>query len=265
MMAGNGDRAVLLLHGLTGQPAEMHPVGKQLHRAGFTVHAPLLAGHGAGRKALLASRWQDWLATADRAYADLAATHASVHVAGICLGALLAVALAALRPVASIAAYGTTFRYDGWSMPAVAANRRLVLLGAGLPLVHRIGFRERAPYGLKDEKLRGFVVRAQRRANGGKVDSFPLGAVRQLYLLAGHVERIAPLVTTPALILHAREDDTSSLANAEHLRDRLGGEARLEILEDSYHLIHLDRELDRVAALTAAFFGAREIRQTRHG
>ena len=251
---GAGEDAVLLLHGLTGAPAEMHPLGKRLYRAGCTVHAPLIAGHGGGNELLLSTRWTDWLASAEQAYDQLARDHRRVHVAGICLGAMLAVALAARRDVARIAAYGPTFRYDGWSMPRIAGNRFLILLLAGLPMVRGIGIDEHAPNGLKDEKLRAFVVAAQQRANGGPVDSFPLGAIRQLYQLANHVDRVAPKVRTPTLICHAREDDISSIATAHRLRARLGGEVRLDVLEDSYHLVHIDQEMDQVAASTAAFF-----------
>lgn len=253
-LPGKTDAAVLLIHGLTGAPAEMHPIGKLLNRAGSTVKVPLLAGHGACSRTLLSTRWQDWYTSVEQAYDDLARDHAHVYVGGICLGAMLAVALAAERPVAGIAAFSTTFRYDGWSMPRIASVRPLMLMAAGLPGIRRIGISERSPYGLKDEKVRAYVLRAQLRANGGKPDSFPLGAIRQLYRLADHVDRVESAVRAPALILHAREDDTSSVANAYRLRNRLGGQAQIELLEDSYHLIHLDREMPRVAALTAQFF-----------
>lgn len=254
-MNGPGGDAVLLLHGLTGAPAEMHPLGRLLNRAGFAVQAPLIAGHGVDRAALLAHGWRDWLESAEQGYDRLASDYARVHVVGICLGAMLSVAIAARRPVAGIAAYGTTFCYDGWSMPRVGTIRPLIKLGAGLPGIRRLGFSERQPHGIKDERLRASLVRSQRRSNGGKVDNFPLGAIRQLYLLADHVNRVAPSVTAPTLILHAREDDTSSPANAVRLKARLGGHARIELLDDSYHLIHLDREMARVAQLTADFFG----------
>jgi carboxylesterase len=253
-LAGANGRAVLLLHGLTGAPAEMHPLGRLLNRRGFTVHAPLLAGHGGGSRRILETGWRAWMASAEAAYDRLVRDHERVYAGGICLGAMLAVALAARRPVAAAAAYGTTFRYDGWTMPRAASNRLLIKLAAGLPGIRNIGFSEREPYGLKDEGIRAFVVRSQRKANGGKLDTFPLGAVRQLYLLADHVDRIAPSVTTPTLILHARQDDTSSPENARRLQSRLGGSARVELLDDSYHMIHLDREMARVATLTAAFF-----------
>ena len=245
---------MLLLHGLTGAPVEMHPLGKRIHRASCTVYAPLIAGHGGGNDLLLSTRWTDWLTSAETAYDLLARDHRRVHVAGICLGAMLAVALAARRDVSRIAAYGPTFRYDGWSMPRIAGNRRLILLLAGLPVLRSIGIDEHSPHGLKDDAIRTRVVTAQQRANGGGVDSFPLGAIRQLYQLANHVDRVARSVRAPTLICHALQDDISSVANAHKLRARLGGDTQMLILDDSYHLVHLDREMEDVAAATAAFF-----------
>src|SRR2546430_8469231 len=43
---GDGPDACLLLHGLTGSPAEMRPVGDALAAAAFRAVAPLLPGHG---------------------------------------------------------------------------------------------------------------------------------------------------------------------------------------------------------------------------
>src|SRR5438445_12307653 len=43
---GDGEDACLLLHGLTGSPAEVRPVGEALARAGFRALGPLLPGHG---------------------------------------------------------------------------------------------------------------------------------------------------------------------------------------------------------------------------
>lgn len=39
-----GDKACLLIHGLTGSPSEMAYLAVKLNTAGFTVKAPLSAG-----------------------------------------------------------------------------------------------------------------------------------------------------------------------------------------------------------------------------
>ncbi|MFA6032646.1 MAG: carboxylesterase, partial [Myxococcota bacterium] len=48
---GTGRRGVLLVHGFTGTPFEMRPLGDGLAAAGYRVACPALAGH--------ATRWED--------------------------------------------------------------------------------------------------------------------------------------------------------------------------------------------------------------
>lgn len=256
-LPGSNGKGVLLIHGLTGAPIEMRPIAKLLQRAGYTVHVPLLAGHCAGSAALLRTGWRDWYASVDAARARLAGEVGQVYVGGICAGAALALLLARRRPeIAGVAAYSMTFRYDGWAMPNLAWAADLIQLFAGLPGLRALGFAERDPFGLKDEALRARVAKAQSTKASDMLDIFPLGALRELYRLGRHVAREAPGIAAPTLIVHARDDDMSSLANAVRLRSLLGGPAELHVLEDSYHMIHVDREHTHVAALTADFFGA---------
>jgi carboxylesterase len=42
--------------------------------------------------------------------------------------------------------------------------------------------------------------------------------------------------------------------NAWRLRQALGGQTEVRLLEDSYHMVHVDKERALVADLTAAFF-----------
>ena len=42
-----GGKAVLLLHGLYGNPLQMHYIGRKLHRNGYTVRIPYVRGCGA--------------------------------------------------------------------------------------------------------------------------------------------------------------------------------------------------------------------------
>jgi carboxylesterase len=62
---------VLLLHGLTGMPSEMRPLERHLRRLGCIVDVPLLPGHGATHRELLATGWRDWVEGARRATAPI--------------------------------------------------------------------------------------------------------------------------------------------------------------------------------------------------
>jgi carboxylesterase len=252
-----GSKGVLLLHGLTGAPAEMRLLGRRLTRAGFTLSAPLLAGHGADQKALLRSTWRDWLDSARVAYRKLAAEVDEVYVAGICVGGALGLALCAEAPkIRGAAVYSMTFEYDGWNMPRWATAAPLIQLVANLPLVRRISFAEPYPYGLKDLRLREMASRPDAHLIEGATDRMPLGSLFQMYRLGRHVDRIAPEISTPVLIVHADDDDMSHPRNAARLQAGLGGPSEVLRLADSYHMVHVDRQHALVAQRTATFFGA---------
>jgi len=257
-LAGHLGKAVLLIHGMTGAPGEMKFLAKRLHRRGFAVEAPLLAGHGRDEAHLLTTTWRDWLGTVAEAYARLRRDHDEVYVAGVCVGGALGLALAAEEPsVAGAAVYSMTYRYDGWNMKRwYSAIAPVAEPFAGLPLIRRLSFAEPYPFGLKDERLRDGMASAQGAVIPGALDRFPLGAMAQMHRLSAHLDRVCGQIRTPTLILHAREDDMSHPRNALRLRARLGGPVELHLLDDCYHMIHVDRQRDLVGDMTADFFGA---------
>ena len=255
--AGKNGKGVLLVHGLTGAPGEMKFVGKHLVKRGFAVSAPHLAGHGSDEKALLRTGWRDWLDSLQPAYEALAAEVDEVYVAGICVGGSLALMLAADRPkIAGAAVYSIAFEYDGWNMPPVMTVASLIQYVANLPLVRTMSFVEPYPYGLKDERLREMVQKSPESVIAGALDTMPMGSLYQMYRLGHHLEKVAPRIKTPTLILHARDDDMCHPRNATRLQSVLGGPAQVRLVEDSYHMIHVDRERDLVAQMTAEFFMA---------
>ena len=256
-----GDRrGVLLIHGLTGTPMEMRLLGKGLNSAGFTVHGMQLAGHCGDTDDLLATGWRDWYASVERGADALLEKVDHLFVGGLSMGALLALKLAAERPqqVAGVGVYGATFRYDGWSIPWSA---RLAFL---LPLVKRLGFGrtraflEQPPYGLRDERLREQVSAAMRSGDStiaGLLGN-PWHSLADLYQLSAQVRRQLPQVTAPCLVAHASEDDVASVRNAELVLRHVQAPTELLLLEDSYHMITIDKQRRTLIARSAGFFDA---------
>jgi carboxylesterase len=76
----------------------------------------------------------------------------------------------------------------------------------------------------------------------------------QFYELAGHVRRDLSAVVTPCLILHAQHDDIAHVRNARMAAARVSGPVDLRCFADSYHILTLDRERQRVVDLTVDFF-----------
>lgn len=255
---GRSGKAVLLIHGLTGAPGEMKFLAKRLLKRGFSVAAPLLAGHGLDGANLLKTRWRDWLDSVRAGYDVLRRDHEEVNVAGICVGGALGLCLAAEeRGVGAAAVYSMTYRYDGWNMKAWWSSLApMVEPFAGLPLIRRVSFVEPYPFGLKDERLRDGMAATQGAVIPGALDRIPLGAMAEMHKLSRRLDRVAPQIRQPTLILHASDDDMSHPRNAFRLKAALGGRVELKLLDDCYHMIHVDRQRELVADLTADFFGA---------
>lgn len=256
-----GAHAVLLIHGLTGTPAEMKPIAKRLTKQGFSVMCPALAGHCRAESDLRKSRWQDWYASIEQAFEALKAEHEEVFVSGLSIGALLAIKLAAEKGerVAGLGLLSTTFFYDGWNMPRL---KRKVLLPLVLhsPLRFFLYWRETAPYGIKCERTRAMVHAVLENRDSlatEKVGIFRTSGVtiHESNRFIKVAKAALPHVKSPALIVHSTEDDTASLKNAHFVAKRLASR-KIEtfFVDDTYHVVTLDKRRDDIARRMAEFF-----------
>jgi len=264
-----GRDGVLLIHGLTGTPTEMRLVGKGLNRAGFTVVGVQLAGHCGSESDLVATTWEDWYASVETAADELRGRVDRLFVAGLSMGAVLALRLAAVRPewIAGVGVFGATFRYDGWSIGW--AGRFSFLL----PTFKRFGigqhrsFIEQPPYGIRDERLRAQVSAAMFSGDSeaAGLPGNPWPALAEMVELSRDVRRRLPNVTAPCFIAHAADDDVASIANADLVARRVRGPIEMLLLADSYHMITIDRERRMLIERTADFFNriARDSRPHR--
>jgi carboxylesterase len=254
-----GRSGVLLIHGLTGTPTEMRLVGKGLNRAGFTVHGMQLAGHCGTEEDLLATDWNDWYASVEAAAEELRGKVDHLFVAGLSMGALLALKLAAERPewIDGVGVYGATFRYDGWSIPWTGK------LSFILPLFKRLGigrhrsFIEQPPYGIRDERLRAQVSAAMLSGDSAAagLPGNPWHSLADLYKLARDVRGKLTRVKAPCLIAHATDDDIASVDNARLVQSGVSGPVEMLLLDDSYHMITIDRERRTLIERSVDFFG----------
>ncbi|BAI74570.1 alpha/beta hydrolase (plasmid) [Azospirillum sp. B510] len=245
---------VLLIHGLGGTPVELKTLGRRLQDAGLTVLCCQLAGHCGTAEELTATGWRDWYASVEAGLNRLETVCDSVSVGGLSMGALLAARLAWAEPqrVRSLVMLAPTLWYDGWAIPFYSFLLKFVI---HLPFGRRYSFVERDPYGVKDPRIRALVLRAMQSgdASGAGLLSTPATAIREIWRLTAELRPLLPDVRQPTLLVHAREDDTAGLSNAFHLQARLGGRVEALILEDSYHLVTVDRQRDLVARRVAEF------------
>lgn len=253
-MFEGGPNGVLLLHGLTGTPTEMKCVGRGLAKAGLTVYAPLLAGHCGSKEDLLATGWHDWYASAEAAMEFLAGRCQRVFAAGLSMGALLSILLAAKHPdrLAGIGLYSTSLRHDGWAMPWW--NHLLPCLLV-LPWGRRHSFPEAYPFGIKNERLRKRIVAMMFSGESDQagLPGTPGASLWELWRLRQTVMREMSRVRTPALIVHAAQDDVTSLWNVHYLQKHLAGPIETILLDDCFHMITVDQQYQAVVDHTARF------------
>src|SRR5438876_12296375 len=113
------DTAVLLLHGLTGTPVDMHYMRDALVADGYTVSVPLLPGRGTRPSDMDSLCWEDWMSSALAAYDELARRHRGVIVGGVSAGATMALDVALRRRPKALLLYALALAV-GYSLAYLA-------------------------------------------------------------------------------------------------------------------------------------------------
>jgi carboxylesterase len=228
-------RSVLLIHGFTGTPFEVRPLGEALAGRGLRAVGPLLAGHGADAAALNRTTWRDWLG----AVAEVRDAIRPVALVGLSLGGLLALELARAQPdLAALCLLATPL----WLSPArVFVARAAARFVASVPKIGGSDIRDRAV-----------------KAVFPSLNAFPLAALGSLLELMPLVRSHVPEITAPALILHGRRDHVAPFACAEELHARIGSrDKRFVPLSRSFHILPVDVERDHVAREVGGFIAER--------
>lgn len=256
LLLAGGRVGVLLVHGLGGTPVELRVVAQGLNRAGYTVYSPLLVGHGGSAELLNTTTWQDWYRSVEEGH-DLLKGHCDIIlVGGLSAGAMLALHLAAKRPrhVHGLLLFSPTLWPNGWAIPWSFAFFKLIHLKWFANLFH---LKECAPYGIKDDRIRKFVLESL-QSDGRPL--YPVfgrrgGSVLEFRWLVNTVKRELAAVKQPTLIFHSRCDDQANIDNTIALLLRLGGLVDVVVLDDSYHMVTLDRQRALVVERSVAFAG----------
>jgi carboxylesterase len=213
----------------------MRWLGDYLHARGITVAAPLLPGHGATPEDMNRYRWTAWASHVEKALIDLQQRCRRVFVAGLSLGSMLTLHLAAHHP-----------RLPGiilYSPPLWVKNRLITLTP-----VARYFIKTRAKTGASDL----FDPEANRLLWSYDANLVPAAA--ELWHFMRSVRRQLPQVTCPTLIFYSTCDGAIHPESAQRTFARLGAQDKqLVTLHECGHCITVDREREVVAARTCDF------------
>ncbi|MGC8869056.1 MAG: alpha/beta hydrolase [Sulfurihydrogenibium sp.] len=252
ILKGEGKKALILIHGLTGGPFELRWIGGKFNQEGYDVYCPILAGHCTTLEDLKKTKWQDWLDSVRTLLKTIENDYESIYVAGLCVGGMLSLLLSKeSEKVKKVAAWSPTLYLDGWSIPKAVKLLPLVL---ATPVKHFFYFKEKFPYGIKNEAVRKKVSSLLTK-NAVAYDRFPGVTIKELLKLSKHLIKELPTITKPVIVLHSQYDDLSSVKSAYTIYEKVSSpEKKLLILKDSYHMITIDNERETVFRETLKFF-----------
>ena len=231
-----GPAAVLLLHGAGDTPQSLAYLAEFLHDRGYTVHAPLLPGHGTNLRDFSRSTADRWLGGAVDAYRALRGEHAWVAIFGQSMGGALAVQIAAATP----------------DLPALVLAAPYLAMPRGLRWVARLAplWAIFQPY--PSSASRGSVLDDTERGRGLGYGYFPPRALRALAASARRAWAALPEVRAPTLMLQSRTDNRLSPVAAERAFGRLGArQKRLVWMEGAGHVLTVDYGRERLFQLAA--------------
>lgn len=220
-----GKRAVLLLHGFTGNSADVRMLGRFLQGKGYTCHAPIYKGHGVPPEELVHTGPEDWWKDVTDAYQFLKEEgYEEIAVAGLSLGGVFSLKL-------------------GYTVP----------LKGIIPMC--------APMYIKSEEVmyRGILdyAREYKKWEGkteGEIESemeefqkTPMKTLKALQGLISDVRNSVDLIYAPTFIIQARHDHMINTDSANIIYNEVESEQKdLKWYEESGHVITLDKERDQL-------------------
>lgn len=227
-----GRLGLLLLHGFTGSTAEMQPMGRFFHKLGYTVYAPLLAGHGTTPEDMAKTRWPDWWQSAVDAYDYIKrAGCEKIAVAGLSMGGVLTMRLSYHRDPSA-----------------------LVMLNAPVDVRDK-----RIRWARYMHYVRPYISRSGTKASHIESELFPyhrspVACIASLWQLINVVKKEMEHVTTPSLIIQSTHDETVEPYSGDYIYSHIGSHYKeIKHFEKSGHIITLDKEREHVFQATADF------------
>lgn len=192
----------LLLHGFTSTPAELRVIGEALAAKGYTTMGILLPGHGTKPEDLLQITYRDWINSAQQGINELKKTCKRIVVIGHSMGGLLALQMAARNKVEGVVTIAAALKPSNRKAHLAWLLKHFQTYVSGSP-------RERT------EEEQQYLLH---------YPYFPVAAVAELQRLASHTRAILSQVTTAALIIQTKDDQTVRPASAEIICRRISSQ-----------------------------------------
>ncbi|WP_170968796.1 carboxylesterase [Bacillus wiedmannii] len=220
-----GDRAVLLLHGFTGNSADVRMLGRFLEKKGYTCHAPIYKGHGVPPEELVHTGPEDWWQDVMEAYQLLKDKgFEKIAVVGLSLGGVFSLKLGYTVPVLGVVPM---------CAPMYIKSEETMYQGI-LAYAREYKNREqKSPEQIEQEML--------------EFQKTPMNTLKALQQLIADVRNNVDMIYAPTFVVQARHDEMINTDSANIIHN--GVESTLKDIkwyEDSTHVITLDKQRDEL-------------------
>ncbi|HEX2050486.1 MAG TPA: alpha/beta fold hydrolase [Actinomycetota bacterium] len=232
-----GPVGALLVHGFTGSPQALRPLGEHLAARGVAVEGIRLPGHGTTWQDLDRRTSGEWVEAVDAGLDAVTARSERTFVVALSFGAALAIDLAARRPRdvdGLVTLAGLVYTKD--------PRRHLA------PVIRRL---VRSLPGVANDI-------ADPDARELAYDRLPTAAAHAMLRFVRRARAALPAVQCPVLVMHGRHDRTVAPGNAEVIaRSVSSRDVELVWLDRSRHVVTLDYDRAEVYDRTYRFIAAR--------
>lgn len=241
-----GNHGLLLIHGFTGSPAHMLPLGEKLHEAGFGVKGMLLPGHGTRPEDMKKSTWQDWLQAVRMEAKAMEKEYPHFSVAGLSMGGVLSLLMAQemdLTGCVSIAAPMRTVTKARWLAPLAAPF---------MPMLHH-----KKPSGVRANVDAKYAV--------GYKD-YPTKSVHDLSVLMRRARQHLSFIQCPLLAVQSKKDETVTQDSPRIILEGISSRVKAELwLQEAPHVCTISPEYGKIAEAMISFLRKAETEKNRGG
>lgn len=227
-----GEKAVLLLHGFTGNSADVRMLGRFLEKNGYTCYAPIYKGHGVPPEELVHTGPEDWWEDVTNAYQFLKNKgYEDIAVAGLSLGGVFSLKLGYTVPIKGIVTM---------CAPMYLKSEEVMYEGVVEFAREYKRFEGKSPEQIEQE-----------------IEEFkktPMNTLKALQNLIADVRDNVDMIYSPTFVAQARHDKMINPDSANIIYEAVENDfKKIKWYEESGHVITLDKERDQLHEDVYAF------------
>lgn len=218
-----GKRAVLFLHGFTGNSSDCRMLARFLEAKGYTCHAPIYKGHGLAPEELIRTGPEDWWQDVMEAYEFLQNKgYKEIAAVGLSIGGVFSLKLGYTVPIKGIVPM---------CAPMYIKSEEVMYKGV-LEFAREYKRREG-----KNEEM---IVKEME-----EFQKTPMRTLKALQSVIADVREHVDMIYAPVFVVQGRHDKMINIDSANIIYNEVESELKeIKWYEESGHVITFDREKD---------------------